>query len=213
MDARLAALGRRKLEPYRQNASNRQGEKDACNAHRPAKPIEHLAEHGAADEAAEEIAGEIDAARDAAVCRAPPGRQSRWPLACAKNVPTPTSTMPASTRQDAATAAAAGRCAATASAPQIAAACRTARPPAGQQRRDDRGQENEIDEAEVHHAERQRRAHQHEVDVGESADEGEQDAEADAEGGAQLRSCANAPASPRAVRPASAHRMHRAGRA
>ena len=57
---------------------------------------------------------------------------------------------------------------------------------AGQQRRHDRGQEHEIDEAELHRAERQRRTHQNEIDVGERADEGEQDAETDAEGGAQL---------------------------
>ena len=59
--------------------------------------------------------------------------------------------------------------------------------PAGQQRRDDRGQEHEIDEAELHRAERQRRTHQDEIDEGKRADEGEQDAEADAEGRAQLR--------------------------
>ena len=56
--------------------------------------------------------------------------------------------------------------------------------------------------------ERQRRAHQHEVDVGEGADEGEQDAEADAEGGAQRRI---APVRDRGSerRRHRAHRVHR----
>ena len=52
---------------------------------------------------------------------------------------------------------------------------------AGQWRRENRRQKHEVDEADLHHAERQRRPDQDEIDEGEGADEGEQDAEADAE--------------------------------
>src|SRR5262245_66140090 len=52
---------------------------------------------------------------------------------------------------------------------------------AWQERRDDRRQEDEIDESEPHRAEREGWAPEDEVDVGEGADEREQDAKADAE--------------------------------
>ena len=52
---------------------------------------------------------------------------------------------------------------------------------AGKRRGDDRRQEHEIDKAKRHAAERERLANEHEVHVGEGADEREQDAEADGE--------------------------------
>ena len=58
---------------------------------------------------------------------------------------------------------------------------------AGQRRRDDRWQKHEIDEAERHHADSERRRDENEIDVGERADEGEQNAESDGEAGAKLR--------------------------
>ncbi len=57
----------------------------------------------------------------------------------------------------------------------------------GQRRRGDGREEDEIDEAERHGADAERRLHQHEIDIGEGADEGEQDAEADGEARAQAR--------------------------
>ena len=57
--------------------------------------------------------------------------------------------------------------------------------PAGERRRQDRRREDEVDEADLHHAEAERRAGEDEIDVGECADKGEQDAESDAERRAQ----------------------------
>ena len=108
-------------------------------------------------------------------------------VAWAKNVPTPMSTMPSRT---AARLAAEERQANTGQcqrAPQRRAGTPAMNGAAGQERRYDRGQEHEINEAELHRAERQWRAHQDEIDVGEGADEREQDAEADAESRAQPR--------------------------
>jgi hypothetical protein len=50
-----------------------------------------------------------------------------------------------------------------------------------------RRNEHEVDQPDRHHRQRDWAAHQHEIDVGEGGDEGEQDQEADAEGGAQRR--------------------------
>lgn len=58
--------------------------------------------------------------------------------------------------------------------------------PARQQRRHHRREEYEIDEAELHRTEGQRRTHQDEVHISEGADESEENAESDAERGAQL---------------------------
>ena len=79
---------------------------------------------------------------------------------------------------------------------------------AGEQRRDHGRRKNEIDEAEIHPPERQWRAHQHEIDEREGADEGEQDAEADRKGRAQrrVRQCAIVAAKGDCV---VRHRMHR----
>src|SRR5262245_57279449 len=50
-----------------ENPSQSQRQTDTGNAGRPAKAIEHLAQHCATDESTKEVGGEIDAARRAAV--------------------------------------------------------------------------------------------------------------------------------------------------
>ena len=87
-----------------------------------------------------------------------------------------------------------------------AEACNAA---AGQRRRDHRRREDEIDQAERHRRQRDRRCAQHEVDVGEGADEGEQQQEADGEAGAQ-RGLAQVIAQ-RGERRRSVHCRHRHG--
>jgi len=57
----------------------------------------------------------------------------------------------------------------------------------GQRCGDDRRHEHEVDEAERHPRQRQRLAHQHEIHVGEGADEREQDQETDGERRAERR--------------------------
>ena len=123
--------------------------------------------------------------------------RAAWPTkpvaqACAKKVPTPTSTMPVSTCGKCEDSISGRPIAATASEPHIVRPCAKARHHlACKQRRHHGRQEYEIDEAEFHPSERQRRAHQHEIDEGKRADEGEQDAEADGEGRRAAAGCAN----------------------
>ena len=58
---------------------------------------------------------------------------------------------------------------------------------AGKKRRDDGGQEDKIHKSQIHSPQRKRRTDEDEVHEGEGPDKGEQDAEADPEGGAQCR--------------------------
>ena len=158
---------------------------DADHARSPAEAIEDLAQQSAAREAAQEIAGEIEAA-----CRTPVGRGGAADEAGRRRL---------------------GEEGAHADHRQTEQQCGKARaqqqrqPPdrhreggpqrrtraeagddlAGERRGDHRRQENEIDHAQHHHADAEARAHQHEIHVGERADEGEQDKEADGEGRAQ----------------------------
>ena len=101
-------------------------------------------------------------------------------MACAKKVPTPTSTRPIENdRQIGRRAATAGRQRDAEPEPERRAGAEPFATRARYQRREDRRQEHEVDEAERHRADGERRPRQHEVDVGERADEREQDAEAD----------------------------------
>ena len=60
---------------------------------------------------------------------------------------------------------------------------------AGQRCRDDRGHEDEVDEAELHRAERDATAGKHEIHISEGADEGEENEKADGEACTEFRSC------------------------
>ena len=114
-------------------------------------------------------------------------------MAWAKKVPAPTSTMPirtagrlGRTRQRQAEAATGQR------RPEGGPGAEALHGVPGERRRGHRREEDEIDEAERHGADAERRLHQHEIDEGEGADEGEQDAEADGEARAQGRVLADA---------------------
>ena len=113
-----------------------------------------------------------------------------WPVATAwaKKVPTPTRVMPAMTAEQARQEQ--QRQAGERDGEAAGSRCARAEPVgdrAGQRRRDHRRQEDEEDEAERRHRQRVRRPHQDEADIGEDADEAEQDQEADREGAAQRR--------------------------
>ena len=83
----------RRLEEKSEQRGNEQRHADAGDAGLPAEPVEELAEHRGAHEPAEEIEGKIETARRAPVeLAARPTKPVA--VACAKKVPTPTSTMP-----------------------------------------------------------------------------------------------------------------------
>ena len=149
------------------------------------EPVEQLTEHGAADEAAAEIAREIDAAGRAAIrrCGAPDeGRRQAPARRRCQCPPAPARAARGGSREDSSNARPSTRALALHPAPDGPNAAPRR---AGERRRQDRRQEHEIDETEMHRTDRQRRLAQHEVDVRKSADEGEQDAEADSERGPQ----------------------------
>src|SRR4029453_6324518 len=113
-----------------------------------------------------------------------------WPtkpvaVAWAKNVPIPTSIRPTITAKRLGSSKRGSPSPASARALQNVGRVPNRR--AAERRGQDRWQKYEIDKAESHAAEQKRLADKHEVYVGESADEGEQDAKSDAEAGQQWR--------------------------
>ena len=158
---------------------------DPDHASRPAQTIEDLAEHGATHQAAHEIAREVQATGRAAVgsggsadkagscCLGEEGAHCNEGQAqeqCAE--------MRAEQQRQTGSG---GRKGYPKGRPRAVARHYLA----SKRRGDHRGQEDEIDRAQHHHADREGRARQHEIDVSEGADEGEQDNETREKGGTQ----------------------------
>ncbi len=145
------------------------------------------AQHGAAHHAAEKIAGQVDSARRSAVGgRGPADVAGRRRLREERADPDEDETADhggqarREQRDEANAREAEG-------APERRRRAYSSDDAPDQRRRDHRRQEDEIDETELHRSRHEGRLHENEIDVGERPDEGEQDAEADAERGAQPR--------------------------